>query len=152
MFCYCWPEGHVEVAKGHDDGPGDDGGGQLTVAEVVESVLGEDLVHIGRDDQVPVPQVTRGLCPPPDGGHSCACALVTWSLRPGVTCLGLQILIKPNIPGSVSRVWRIKHDMLHFIFVYKIKSFCISNVVPHQRFTTLQFKISFVTIVDIQWY
>ena len=56
----------------------------------------------------------------------------------GVTCLGLQIFIQPNISWVVSWVGRIKHHVLHFRFVHKIKSLCLSNVVPHQRFTTLQ--------------
>ena len=52
------PERHVQVTKGHEDGPGDDWSSELTVAEVIEGILREDLIHISGDHQVIILQVT----------------------------------------------------------------------------------------------
>ena len=73
--------------------------GKMTVAEMVEGILTEHLVHISRDQYIIITQETRGIGPMFDGAH---------------TFSGLTILNVPDIFIILIMFIRFKNDIDNF--------------------------------------
>ena len=73
--------------------------GKMTVAEMVEGILTEHLVHISRDQDIIITQETGGIGPIFDGAH---------------TFSGLTVLNVPDICIILILFVRFKNDIDNF--------------------------------------